>query len=126
MASLLQQELAKQLAKAFRGKLLKGTLRRELATTVDEFGDPEVGQVQTYEIEGIRESFQASYALLYGIPQTDVKILLILGLIKPATTPRKDDKIYIRGQWHQVRKVLDLDPAQASITLQCFEIEDPT
>lgn len=126
MASLLQQELAKQIAKAFKGKLLKGTLRREIASTVNEYGDPVTSQVQTFSVEGIRDTFDARYALFYGIPQTDVRIVLIMDLIKPKTTPQQDDKIFIRGKWHQVRKILEIDPANASITLQCFEIEAPT
>jgi len=126
MPSLLQNKMAEMIAKGFKGRLLTGTLRREGATTVNEFGDPVISSVDTFSVEGIRDNFAAHYAVLYGIPQSDVRILLIMNLIKPATTPKKDDKIYIRGAWHQVRKILELDPASATITLQCFEIEDPT
>lgn len=126
MPSILEKELAKIIAKEFRGKLLKGTLRRELATTVDEFGDPSVSTIKNYSVEGIRDTFSANYAVLYGIPQSDVRILLIMNLIKPATMPQKDDKIYIRERWHQVRKIIEVDPASATITLQCFEIEAPS
>lgn len=105
---------------------MTGTLRREVATAVDQYGDPAPATAQTFQVEGIRDQFNESYALFYGIPQTDIRILLIMNLIRPATTPQKDDKIFMRGEWYQVRRVLELDPASASITLQCFRIEAPT
>lgn len=126
MASLLPDKIANIVAKEFQGKLMKGTLRRELASSVNEYGDPVPNRVSNHTFEGIRDNFTAHYALFYGIPQTDVRILIIMKSIKPATTPQKDDKIFIRNEWYQVRKVLELDPANASITLQCFSIPNPT
>jgi hypothetical protein len=97
---------------------------------VNASGDPVVGSVETYTAEGIRDSFNAAFAATAGIPTDDVRILLILGLIKPSTRPVPDDKIRIRNadgvqQWHQVRAVLTVDPANAHIVLQCFEIDTP-
>lgn len=104
---------------------MTGILRREEANSLDANGDPIPGTVTNYSVQGIRDNFAAHYALLYGIPQTDVRIVLILGLIKPATMPQKDDKIFIRGEWYQVRRVLEVDPANASVTLQAFQVAAP-
>ena len=125
MTSLLPSQMAKMLAAGFNGKLMNGILRREVSDTLDEYGDVVTNNVENYAVQGIRDNFSAHYALLQGIPNTDVRILLIMGLIRPATEPLKDDKILMRGKWHQVRRVLELDPANASITLQCFEIPSP-
>jgi len=126
MTSLLPTEIANIVASAFNGKLMTGTLRREVSTTVDSDGDRVAGTPLTYQVQGIRESFSAYYATFNNIPNTDVKIMLIANLTVPFTMPLKDDKIYIRSQWHMVRKVLEIDPASASINLQCFEIAAPT
>lgn len=85
---------------------------------------------QTYNFEGIRDNFNANFAAQAGIPRTDVRILIILGLITPVTTPQVDDMIRIRGddgtqKWHKVRAKLTVDPANAHIVLQCFEIPTP-
>jgi len=124
MASLLESEIKKQVASAFKGVLLSGTLRRVASTTVDSFGDLVPGTATTFSFEGIRESFNAAYAADAGIPVTDIKILIIAGLLD--TDPIKDDQILIRGQWHKVRAILERDPANATHVLQCFEIVDPT
>ena len=131
MVSLLDSYIRREIAKGFRGRLLPGVLLREVATTVDSSGDPvPSASPLTFAVQGIRENFRADFAATAGIPLTDVRILLILGLIRPTATPRKDDKIRIRAddgtqKWHQVRAVLSVDPANASINLQCFEIPEP-
>jgi hypothetical protein len=124
MVSLLESEIKKQVASAFKGVLLPGTLRRVASTTVDSRGNPVPGTATTFSFEGIREKFNSTYAANVGIPTTDIKILIIAGLLD--TDPIKDDQILIRGQWHQVRAILERDPANATHELQCFEIEDPT
>lgn len=120
--------LRREIAKGFKNQLVKGVLRRELASTVDQFGDPVVGSFTDHSFEGIRDSFNRRFAVQAGIPITDVKILIIGGLID--VTPQIDDKIRIRDstgldKWHQVRTVLVVDPANAHYELQAFEIEDP-
>lgn len=105
-------------------------LLRETYSGVDDFGDPVVGTPDTYAVQGIRDSFDKRFAAQAGIPVSDVRILLILGLIVPVTTPLVDDKIRIRNaygvqQWHQVRAILTVDPANAHIVMQCFEINAP-
>jgi hypothetical protein len=133
MASLLEgieNFVRKEVAKGFKNQLVKGLLRRESASTVDEVGDPVVGTVEEFQVEGIRDTFSASFAATAGIPTDDVRILLIGGLIAPRTDPRQDDLIRMRGtdglvKWHKVRAVLTVDPANAHYVLQCFEVTAP-
>jgi hypothetical protein len=101
-----------------------------VAASVNASGDPIPASTLTYAVQGIRENFNAAFAATAGIPTTDVRILLILGLIAPTTTPIKDDMIRMRDdkgvqKWHKVRAVLTVDPANAHIVLQCFEIPAP-
>lgn len=126
MASLLEGALAKTIAKGFRGKLLKGTLRRVGSATVDQYGDPVPGQAVTYAFEGIRESFDARYREQAGIPETDVMVMVLLQSVRPLTEPAQGDQVRINGRWLSVRRILDIDPAGASVRLQCYEIADPT
>lgn len=125
MASLLPTEIANIVANAFKGQLMTGTLRRETATGLNSLGDPTAPVVETFAVEGIRDNFNERFATLQGIPHTDVKILLIMNLIVPRTQPTKDDLILIRDEWHKVREVLTIDPASASIELQCFRCAAP-
>lgn len=132
MPSLLAGSLRKQIAAGFKGKLLRGTIRRDTAGGLDSLGDPVALTTATFTFEGIREDFSAVYKERAGIPYEDVKILMIAGLIKPATAPRKDDYVNLpdpingnAARWHRVRKVLAIDPATASHQLQCFPCEAP-
>lgn len=124
MASPLDR-IKTALAAGFRGKLKPGTLRRLVpGAGVDAHGDPKPGTAPIWGFEGIRESYDAAYRARAGIPQTDCRILIIAGLI--GTDARQGDQLFIEGRWHQVRKIEDIDPAGATITLQCYEIADPT
>lgn len=126
MASMLEGALARVVARGLQGKLLRGVLRRVGSATVDQFGDPVPGAAVTYSFEGIRESFDARYREQAGIPETDVAVLVLLRSVKPLTEPAQGDQVRINGRWHQVRRILDVDPAGASMRLQCYEIADPT
>lgn len=131
MASLLDSFIRKEIAKGFKNQLLPGVLWRLVPATVDSSGDPVTATTETYRVQGIRDSFNAAFAATAGIPTTDVRILLILGLITPVTTPVVDDMVRMRNdkgvqQWHKVRAVLTVDPANAHIVLQCFEIPTPS
>ncbi len=94
-------------------------------SSVDAFGDASTVTTTDYAIQGIRDNFSAEFATINAIPITDVRILLIVGLIKPATMPLQDDLINFYGEWYQVRRVLEIDPARASIVLQAFRREAP-
>jgi hypothetical protein len=121
--------IRREIAKGFKNQLVKGVVRRELVSGVDSNGDPITTGFTDFPFEGIRDNFNRRFAVQAGIPVTDVRILIISGLID--IVPAVDDKVRIRdstGQpkWHQVRSVLAVDPANAHIELQCFEIEDPS
>ncbi len=131
MASLLESFVRKAIAQGFKGRLLTGVLWRQVPTSVDSSGDPTGGTPETYSVQGIRDSFNKAFAATAGIPTDDVRILLISGLILPVTTPVVDDMIRMRDatgvqKWHKVRAVLTVDPANAHIVLQCFEIPTPS
>lgn len=110
----------KAIAKGFKGKLRTGVIRRTAAGGVDQWGDPVPSTTADYAFEGIRESFDASWAKTAGIPETDVGILVLLG--STDVQPAQGDAVQIEGRWHQVRHVLDIDPAGATIRLQAYEV----
>lgn len=129
MASLLESKVKQLVAAGFKGQLLKGIIRRVGVSSLDSYGDVVAGTATTYPFEGIRESFDARYAVGAGIPETDVKILVILG--STTTVPIQGDEVQFTtgqyaGVWHKIRRVLTIDPAGASASLQAYEIPDPT
>jgi hypothetical protein len=125
VTSFLAGSLAKQIARGFKGKLLVGTIRRAGPYTLDDFGDSVSSGNTTYAFTGMRESFDARYRAQALIPETDVKILVLLASVIPPITPVQSDQILINGEWHQVRRVLDVDPASATMSLQAFVIPTP-
>jgi hypothetical protein len=122
MASLLESALRKTVATAFKGKLLKGSIRRVINTSVDGLGDP-TGTAKLFPFEGIRDNFTAQYAQAAGIPLTDARFLIIAGSC--AITPQPGDQISLRNAWFEVRQVLAVDPANATISLAAFAIPAP-
>lgn len=115
---LLDGAIKKAIADGFRGKLLKGTLRKVTATGRAANGDP-ITTTTDYACQGFREAYSAFFRAQAGIPDDDVQIVLIAGLTGAA--PVAGDKINLAGGWWQVRKV-DVDPAQATYSCQCFGV----
>lgn len=130
MTSFLEGPLKKAIAAGFRGNLTKGTIYVEEFDSLDDYGDPQSSGSASYPFEGTRDNFDAYYAQQANIPQTDVKIMIILGLtpanISPDPTLAQRYKINIKGQWYQVRRVMNIDPAGATATVQAYQINDPT
>jgi hypothetical protein len=127
MASLLESQVKKLVAQNFKGRLLKGTLRRE-TRTINSAGDAVAGGSTTYTFDGIRENISVNYASRASIPVTDVAVLVILGSLPDGVEPRQGDKIQIpkgRGAWVQIRQVMQIDPAGASGRYACYQIEAP-
>jgi len=122
MTSFLDQ-IRTEIAKGFKGKLRRGTLRRRIML-LNEFNDLETVSYTEYIFDGIRADFDARYRQQASIPETDVKILVILGSL--AIVPTQEDEILIEGQWHRVRQVLSIDPANAHADLQVYQIATPT
>lgn len=126
MASFLDTQLAAVVASAFKGQLSDGSLRKETFTSRDSAtGDPSGSSVVIHPFNGIRDSFNASFAAQAGIPITDVRVLVILGSLPSGILPSKDDKVFILGEWFQVRQIVEVDPANATMTLQCVRIAAP-
>jgi hypothetical protein len=119
MPSFLSGSLRKQLAQGFRGHLLTGTLTRETATGLDSYGDPTTTSA-TYRVQGFHDAYDESYRVRAGIPETDSKIVLVLG--NGQIDPIKDDEITLSGyKTFKVRRV-KVDPAKATAECQVFEI----
>ncbi len=124
MGDLLTGKIAKAIFKGFKGRLLTGELRREAQSgPLDELGDPTIGGINYFAIEGFTDQYSAFYRKNAGIPETDLKVNIFsessLGL-----TPRKDDKVFFSPTWYQLRQV-GVDPAGALYECQSFVIEPP-
>lgn len=116
---MLESQIRNEIAKGFKGRLLKGSLTRSTpGGGLDSYGDPVAVTTRSYPCEGIVESFKATFRAIAGIPDTDVKILLIGGLVE--VEPQKDDRITFRGVTYQVRQILEIDPANATYVLQGY------
>jgi hypothetical protein len=126
VASFLEGQLANAIYNGFKGKLLKGTLTRMVGGTgTDEFGDPVGATSQLFPFEGMTDTFSAMFRAQAGIPETDIKVLIIAKSI--TTEPKNDDKLSITNAQSgtknlQVRKIVEIDPARATYTLQCYEV----
>jgi len=123
MVSPLLALVAQQIAAGFNGVLLPGILRRTTpGTTLDSYGDPTSDTSTDYACQGIVDTYDKKYRVQAGIPDTDVKLLLIAGLVEVA--PIIGDEVKFREQWYRVVSVR-LDPAHASYEMQASAIPDP-
>lgn len=121
MASFLEGQLRNAIAKGFKGKLRVGTLTRMIPGGLDEYGDIIPATPQNFRVEGFVDTYSDFYRAQAGIPQNDVKIVLIAG--NSATEPKKEDEISFAGYpTYQVREI-KTDPAFATWELQSFSVE---
>ena len=125
MASLLESKFAKQIARGFKGKLLKGVIQRNAGATRDAHGDTIPGAPVSYAFEGVREDFSAFIRAQAGIPDTDVKILFITGLT--LTVPMRGDYVKFRkfDQWYHLVKNITKDTAEAHQVWQASVVPPP-
>lgn len=124
MTSPLQNQIRKEINKGLGPQMLEGTLRRAApSSSLDSYGDPSSTSYTTYTCKGIIDTYTAYYKTQAGIPDTDVKLLILGGSL--SVTPQKDDQVKFRSSWYKVRRVMT-DPALAAYELQSFEIPDPT
>lgn len=108
------------IAAGFKGKLLTGSLVRATGSTVNEYGDVVPGSPQTFRVEGFPDEYNDMYRQQAGIPETDVKLILIAG--NSQTEPQKDDKVtFANFGTFQIRKV-KTDPAKAHFECQAFKV----
>jgi len=119
MSSFLQNQLRNQLAAGFKNKLLSGILTRSQATTLDSYGDPVSSTSETFKVEGFPSQYEEYFRAKFGIPDTDLKIVLIAGNCE--TRPNKDDVISFREKTYRLRSV-KVDPAEATYVCQAYEI----
>jgi hypothetical protein len=127
VARLLEGKIAKAVHKGLKGKLLRGTLRKNVSavsTGLDDLGDPVDTAPESYRCEGFVDNYDAAYSARAGIPSTDVQINIIAGSLKKGIIPETDDKVLMKGQWHQLREA-KTDPATAMWVCRGFEIEPP-
>lgn len=124
MVSPLLSQIKNQVNAGLKDQLLDGTLRRASApTAVDVNGDATGITYTEFSMKGMVDTYSAFYRQQAGIPETDVKILILAGSL--SVRPQKDDQVKFRSKWYQVRMV-DTDPAEATWEIQAFEIPDPT
>lgn len=130
MVSPLEGAIAKAIYAGFKGRLKTGTLRRFSGSGVNSLGDLISSGSTDYTFTGIRETKESQFAGMEnqsegaGIKTTRVEVLILLESI--SVVPQPDDYIFIESQWHQVRKVLERDPAGASIKLEVTETKAPS
>lgn len=123
MASLLETKLRKEIGKAFKGKLLKGTLRRVPKTfTLDANRDPIPDPAITFTLEGIADKASSFWIEKVGVPEATSRLTIIADSL--ATTPVQGDQIKLRSQWYAVLKTIT-DPAIAAWEIAAVEIADP-
>lgn len=127
MAGLLTGQLAKQIYAGFRGKLLKGTLRRNYAATstgLDSRGDPVDTDPQTWPMQGFIDKLSSVFKGREGIPETDSQVNIFAQSLPAGIKPTKDDLALFNGQWWQLRAV-DTDPATALWIAAGFQVRAP-
>ena len=125
MVSLLESQVKKLIGDGFKGQLLPGVYRDQLfgASSVDGSGNPVGASPESYTCEGIVDTYSKFIRAQAGIPETDVKILIIAQSL--SVRPQQGRQVMFRDRWYQIRSV-DTDPAEATWEMQCFEIPDPT
>lgn len=129
---LLDGQIAAAIFKGFKGKLLRGTLRRAGAATsagLDNLGDPLATDPQTWPCEGFTEDYSDYYRRTAGIPDQDLKCNIFAASLPAGVRPKKDDQVaFVRAgvtTWFQLRENAT-DPAEALWTCPGFPIPDPT
>lgn len=125
---LLDGDIAKKIYQGFKGKLLKGRLRKiSREGGLDGNGDPYAEVPVYHSMEGYVDLFSEFFKREAGIPDSDLKVC-VFGQSIPGIDVKKDDKIrfkYLgRQRWFQVR-IPRIDPAGALWECQAFEIEAP-
>jgi len=119
--SLLQSRIRLAIASGFKEKLLIGTLSRVTDSGVDAFGDPVVGAAVNYRCEGFIDQYSDAYRVAAGIPETDAKVVLILG--NTEVEPQKNDSVnFPNFGTYKLRGSIKIDPARASAECQAFRV----
>lgn len=120
MASFLEGVLRKELAKGFKGQLLKGVLFRDEYGELDDRGNPTTTRTQ-YSVEGFIDEYNDIYRAQAGIPENDVKVVLIAGNCE--VDPIKDDLVSFPNWPTYKIRAAKTDPALAHYTCQSFKVQ---
>lgn len=127
--------LRTDLARGFNGKVWSAVIYRPIAVVangLDPWGDPEPnpsgnpvsGTYSVWSGQGFVDQYSDFFRKTAGIPETDSKVCIFAGSLPNGVAPQKDDKVKIKGEWWQLRRV-STDPAQALWTCQAFIGEAP-
>lgn len=129
---ILDGQLAQAVYDGFKGRLLKGTLRREVigdSSGLDELGDAVAPEPVSWGAQGFTDEYSDFFKAQAGIPTTDLKVCIFAKSLPAGVRPQKDDKVSLTQAgvttWYQVRKVMT-DPATALWTCQSFVCQAPT
>lgn len=112
MPGLLEGQIANAIYKGFKNKLLKGTLRRDVPSSLDARGDPVSTSPLTWGMQGFVDLYSESFRAQFGVPDTDAIVNIFAKSLPSGVQPTKDDKVLFRSQWYQLRTV-SVDPALA-------------
>jgi len=129
---LLDGQLAQAVYLGFKGKLLKGSLRRAGVAEsggLDSRGDPLATDPQTWACQGFTEDYSDYFRATTGVPEGDLKANIFAKSLPAGVRPLKDDQVSFTQAgvttWYQVRKAAT-DPATALWVCQAFAIPAPT
>lgn len=115
MAGLLSGQIADAIFKGFKGKLLKGTLRRRVvdqSVGLDDRGDPIAVEPTDYTCEGFVDEYSEFFRAQTGVPDTDSKVCIFAKSLPAGVRPIKDDLVQFNSQWWHL-KTVGTDPATA-------------
>ena len=110
---LLDNDLQNVFTSVFAPLLLDVTITN-VSQTVADNGDVN-STTTTAASKGMVEEYGAFTRAQAGIPDTDVKLIVLQGGV--AITPTTDSEITIRGVTYSVQRI-EQDPAQAAWTIQ--------
>jgi len=112
---LLDGFIASEIYKGFKGKLLKGTLRKfvvDQTVGLNTKGDPISVDPVDYTCEGFVDEYSEFFRAQTGIPDTDCKVCIFAKSLSSGVRPLKDDLAQFQFVWYQLRTV-STDPATA-------------
>lgn len=132
---LLDSGLDRSLYASFKGKLLRGVIRRAVISPdaeLDDDGDPAVVSPIDTPIEGFPEAYSRNTMATAGIPSTDLK-LNIFAASMPGVSPQVHQQVRldrragvnVTSQWYEIRGPIAIDPANVLWVCQSFEIPAP-
>jgi hypothetical protein len=114
---LLTGQIADEIFKGFKGKLLTGTLMRDTpSTTLDELGDPVSVTTQSWKCEGFVDNYSAYTKAVAGIPSTDSNVSIFARSLPANVRPQKDDRVIMTNgvtASHWELRNAQVDPAGA-------------